>query len=73
MDKNAGYEIKQAVLFDNGRGVALGENPKAPDPFVTWMFTQGKDGGRDYEWGHYRGGQELRRGGLLPARHGIYA
>ena len=55
MDKNAGYEIKQAVLFDNGRGVALGENPKAPDPFVTWMFTQGKDGGRDYEWGHYRG------------------
>ena len=48
-----GYEIKKTALFENGRGVALAENPKAPQPFVTWMFTQEKNGRRDYEWGHY--------------------
>lgn len=50
-----GYEVKSAVLFENGRGVALAENPKAPQPFVTWMFTQDKYGRRDYEYGHYFG------------------
>jgi len=49
-----GYEIKRAVTFDNNRGFALAENPNAPDPFVTWAFTEGKDGNRDYEWGHYK-------------------
>ena len=49
-----GYEIKRAVTFENGRGYALAENPNAPDPFVTWAFTEGKDGKRDYEWGHYK-------------------
>ena len=53
MDKIQGYEIKQAVLFENGRGVAFGENPNAPQPFVTWMFTQDESSLRDYEWGHY--------------------
>lgn len=53
MDKNQGYVIERAVLFDNGRGVALGHSPTEPDPYVTWMFTQREDGGRDYEWGHY--------------------
>lgn len=53
MDVIQGYEIKQTVLFDNGRGVAFGENPNAPQPFVTWMFTQDENGLRDYEWGHY--------------------
>lgn len=53
MDKNQGYVIERAVLFDNGRGVALGHSPTAPDPYVTWMFTQREDGRRDYEWGHY--------------------
>lgn len=52
MDKNVGYEIKRAVLFDNGRGFALGENPRAPSPFVTWQFTQ-ESGYRDYYWGRY--------------------
>lgn len=54
MDKNAGYAIKSAILFDNGRGFALGENPKAPAPFVTWQFTE-ENGKRDYYWGHYHG------------------
>lgn len=52
-DTIGGYAVKDAILFENGRGVALAENPKAPQPFVTWMFTQDKHGRRDYEWGHY--------------------
>ena len=48
--------IRQSVLFDNGRGFALGENFKAPNPFVTWQFTQ-EDGKRDYYWGHYFNGE----------------
>ena len=56
MDNNNhvhGYEIKEAVLFSNGRGVALAENPNAVQPFVTWMFAEDENGKRDYEWGHY--------------------
>lgn len=48
-----GYEIKEAVLFTNRRGIAWAENPNAPQPFVTWQFTE-EDGRRDYYWGHYR-------------------
>ncbi len=47
MEENQGYVIRQSVLFDNGRGFAMGENFKAPNPFVTWQFTQ-EDGKRDY-------------------------
>lgn len=54
MDKIQGYEIKQSVLFDNDRGIALGENPAAPAPYVTWQFTD-EAGKRDYYWGHYYG------------------
>lgn len=52
MEKNAGYEIRESVLFDNGRGFAQGENVRAPAPFVTWQFAE-KNGHRDYFWGHY--------------------
>ena len=49
---NQGYMIRQAVFFDNDAGFALGENPKAPAPYVTWHFT--KDGDRlDFFWGRY--------------------
>lgn len=48
-----GYEVKKSVLFENSRGFALAENPKAVQPFVTWIFTEDKAGRRDYEWGHY--------------------
>lgn len=54
MDKIQGYEIQKAVLFDNGRGFALGYDPKAPAPYVTWQFTDDA-GKRDYYWGHYHG------------------
>ena len=47
-----GYEIKEAVTFTNDRGFALAENPNAPQPFVTWQFTE-ENGKRDYYWGHY--------------------
>ena len=52
LEKNAGYEIRGSVLFDNGRGFALGENDRAPAPFVTWQFAE-ENGHRDYFWGHY--------------------
>lgn len=50
MDKNQGYEIQKAVLFDNGRGMAFGEHPR--EGVVTWQFTE-EAGKRDYYWGHY--------------------
>ena len=53
MDKNQGYEIIQAVMLENGRGFALGHNPAAPSPYVTWACYDDRDGQRQYEWGHY--------------------
>ena len=50
MDENQGYVILQSILFDNGRGIALGEHPR--EGFVTWQFTE-EQGRRDYYWGHY--------------------
>lgn len=52
-EKVHGYEIKKSVLFENDRGFALAENPNAPQPFVTWQFTENESGRRDYYWGHY--------------------
>ncbi len=54
LEKNADYTILCSVLFDNGRGFVLGENPAAPSPFVTWQFIE-EQGKRDYYWGHYHG------------------
>ena len=34
--KRQGYEIIKAVMLENGRGFALGHNPAAPSPYVTW-------------------------------------
>ena len=48
-----GYEIKRAIVFENNQGFALGENPNAPDPFVTWQFKEDQNGARDYFWGRY--------------------
>ena len=50
--ENAGYEIKQAILFDDGRGYALAHNPAAASPYVTWMFRE-TNGERSYDLGHY--------------------
>lgn len=50
MGANQGYVIRQSILFDNGRGFALGEHPR--EGFVTWQFTE-EQGHRDYYWGHY--------------------
>ncbi len=52
-----GYMVKHFVLFDNDRGFAVAENPKAPDKFVTWQFTE-ENGKRDYYWGRYVGSEE---------------
>ena len=53
MDKNQGYEIIQAVMLENGRGFALGHDPAAPSPYVTWACYDDDKGQRQYEWGHY--------------------
>lgn len=52
-DNVKGYEIKRDITFENDRGFALGENPQAVQPFVTWQFTEDASGRRDYYWGHY--------------------
>ena len=39
MERNAGYEIKRLLLYDDNKGFALGENLRAPDPYVTWKVT----------------------------------
>ena len=52
MEINQGYVIRRTILFDNQCGFALGENPKAPNPYVTWRVNE-QDGHRDYFWGHY--------------------
>ena len=40
MEKNAGYVIRESVLFDNKRGFAIAEHGNP-------------NGRRDYCWGHY--------------------
>ena len=50
MDKNQGYEIIKAVMLENGRGFALGHNPAAPSPYVTWACYDDRDGQRQYLW-----------------------
>ena len=52
MEINQGYAIRRVIAFDNECGFVLGENPKAPDPYVTWQFNM-RDGERNYFWGHY--------------------
>ena len=48
-----GYAIRRSIVFENDRGFALAENPNAPQPFVTWQFTENEGGRSDYYWGHY--------------------
>ena len=53
-----GYEIKRDVMFENNRGFVLAECLTAPDPYVTWQFTEDEDGRRDYYRGHYKTNME---------------
>ena len=53
METVQGYVILKAATFETGHGFALGHNPGAPSPFVTWQFTEGETGHRDYYWGRY--------------------
>ena len=46
--KNAGYTITDSIHVGNAEFV-IGENPKAPSPYVTWECS----GGSNYFWGHY--------------------
>jgi len=51
-ESNVGYQIRQAILFNNDRGFVLAHHPKAPAPYVTWTFTD-RDNGRGYDVGYY--------------------
>ena len=53
METVQGYVILKAATFETGHGFALGHNPGAPSPFVTWQFTEGENDHRDYYWGRY--------------------
>ncbi len=53
-----GYAVKRSIVFENDRGFALAENPNAPQPYVTWQFTE-ENGKRDYYWGHYTANADM--------------
>ena len=56
----------KAATFETGHGFALGHNPGAPSPFVTWQFTEGENGHRDYYWGRYGTSQAVSYTHLEP-------
>lgn len=60
-----GYAILKTTTFDSGHGFALGHNPGAPDPFVTWQFTEGEKGQRDYYWAAMETAWNGRSGTLI--------
>lgn len=47
---NQGYEIKERYMVGSV-GIALGFNPKAPSPYVTWNYRG--DAPMHFFWGHY--------------------
>jgi hypothetical protein len=47
-----GYEIMQAVCFDDGNGFAIGIDEEAPFSLTTWQFTE-KDDMKIYFNGFY--------------------
>ena len=53
-----GYVILRSIAFENNQGFALAGDPDAPDPLVTWQFTENEIGKRDYYWGHYASSKE---------------
>ena len=56
LEENQGYVIRRTILLDNKCGFVLGENPKAPNPYVTWQFNE-QDGHRDFFWECYMFGK----------------
>ena len=64
MEINADYVIRRTILFDNQCGFALGENSRAPNPYVTWRFNE-QDGQRNYFWGHYMNEPDMAERDLL--------
>ncbi len=49
-EKNAGYTIIEYLPVGE-QGFAIGENPNAPAPYVTWQYRT--DGSESLFWGHY--------------------
>jgi hypothetical protein len=47
-----GYEIVRSIQFSDERGFAIGHNPEAVSPWVSWQFTT-ENGKRDFYWGSY--------------------
>ncbi len=68
METVQGYVILKAATFETGHGFALGHNPGAPSPFVTWQFTEGENGHRDYYWGQ---GYVILKAATFETGHGF--
>lgn len=47
---NQGYEIKERFVVGS-TGIALGFNPNAPAPYVTWNYRG--EAPMHFFWGHY--------------------
>lgn len=58
--ENAGYVIVEALHIGKAEFV-IGENPKAPAPYVTWECKDGSN----YFWGHYLMTRESAEADLL--------
>lgn len=46
-----GYDVRQAVTFDDNQGFALAQNTAESPPFMVWRFLD-QDGVRDYHMAH---------------------
>ncbi|MDR2972308.1 MAG: hypothetical protein LBU83_10325 [Bacteroidales bacterium] len=57
-ERNNGYTIIQSACFDDGCGFAIGSNPKAEMPFVTWQFTVQENDKKMYFCGYYYNAQD---------------
>lgn len=51
----AGYEIIKRVEVGQ-KAFVIGHNPKAVQPYVTWVGRKDRTGG--YDWGHYTASRE---------------
>lgn len=50
-----GYKIIESMAFEDNpdRGAAIGHNPNAVNPFVSWIYSNDENGNRGYDWGRY--------------------
>ncbi len=66
MGKICGYEVIVTFVMENGDGVALGHDPQAVMPYVTWLCHQNKTNPRrHYDWPCYSPDREMGEADLV--------